>query len=59
MQLKKEQNEDFDQDIIDEGLDARIQVESYAHWIVTSMNMSLILEYAIETSLWDVVKRDR
>ena len=23
------------------------------------MNMSLIVEYAIETSLWDVVKRDR
>ena len=34
-------------------------MESYAHWIVTSMNMSLIVGYEIEMSLWDTVKRDR
>ena len=45
--------------MIDLGIQARIEVESYAHWIVTLMNMSLIVGYEIETSLWDTVKRNR
>ena len=48
MNLKKEAGEPFEQEVIDKGLIARIQVESYAHWIITVLNMSLILEY--ETS---------
>ena len=57
IEFEKRDRESFDQDVIDLVLSARLEVESYAHWLVTVMNMSLILEYETSASLWDVVTR--
>lgn len=41
-ELKKLKNLDYDQAVIDNGKEAKIEVESYAHWLVTAFNLAKI-----------------